>query len=391
MGLIRDALGSALGANQLNNGISGGPRLPFTSDRNRGGRRSSLSSRNQSSSSIQGYPDYSNRREHHRRSSDVNNYSRVPFDQNDRHSRAEQYRDRPYQSSASRYPPEQTQRMRDDYDSQLLQPPPGYQTYTGDGRGYQSQPYERQPYAGAYYNDDRGYSRVPNFRPLALPQISYGDGQPFFRGYSQELSRYNITLEDFIQVLDSINIAIIPNPENQIFQKGASIAGWFLPGAASIGLMAGQIGVGLGAAAGHASQLSSALLKANMSLFIPNGLELCIGTSTDVDAEVGISQGGSRRYSGNISPEERLSYYGDLVAPISHVLPALQQSGRSDPIAMLGRGMSNKDRQKKLEKAQEELRKGKRKDIDKLEGGLKWLLVRRVSADALAYWETHRR
>jgi hypothetical protein len=46
------------------------------------------------------------------------------------------------------------------------------------------------------------------------------------------------------------------------------------PGAASIGLIAGQVGVGVATAFGHASMVSKALLKANMELFAPNGLEI---------------------------------------------------------------------------------------------------------------------
>lgn len=72
------------------------------------------------------------------------------------------------------------------------------------------------------------FSRNGAFRPFALPQIAYGDGQPFLRGYSNELVPYGIPPEEFIRVLDAINVAIIPNPENQIFQKGANIAGWFV-------------------------------------------------------------------------------------------------------------------------------------------------------------------
>lgn len=46
------------------------------------------------------------------------------------------------------------------------------------------------------------------------------------------------------------------------------------PGAASIGLMAGQLGVGVGAAIGHSSQVSKVLTEANLNLFLPNGLEI---------------------------------------------------------------------------------------------------------------------
>lgn len=75
---------------------------------------------------------------------------------------------------------------------------------------------------------DQGVAQPQSFRPLVLPQIQVGDGAPFIRAYSSELNRHGITLHQFITVLDEINMARIPNPEAQLFQKGASIAGNFM-------------------------------------------------------------------------------------------------------------------------------------------------------------------
>jgi hypothetical protein len=61
------------------------------------------------------------------------------------------------------------------------------------------------------------------------------------------------------------------------------------------------------------------------------------------------------------------------MAPLSGVLPPLQQSGRTDPIAMLGHGLSSRTSQKKMQKAEKDLAKGKTKDLASLEGGLKWV------------------
>lgn len=228
MGLLRDAIGSALGANQLNNGLSGRPRLPFANDNSRYGPQPSSSGRKQSSSYNQGYAGYSNRKQNRRRSSDGNNFGSQPFDQEDRHYRAGQYQDHHYPSLIGRHDADDVQRIHNGYDGQISQSPPRYETCTSDGQGYRMQSYNPHPYGSENYTDNGGWSRSATFRPLALPQIAYGNGQPFLRGYSQELSCYDITMEDFMQVLDSINTAIIPSPENQIFQKGANIAGWFL-------------------------------------------------------------------------------------------------------------------------------------------------------------------
>lgn len=148
--------------------------------------------------------------------------------------------------------------MYDDYRTgQLSADKSAYQSYEGI-------PYEPPSYAIAvgapqHHNGDRDYAMaVPQrqytsaleppdafeetqhfarggaqssahaFRPLALPQIAYGDGQPFIRGYNDQLEWHGISQTEFIRIVDAINVAIVPNPENQIFQKGANIAGWFV-------------------------------------------------------------------------------------------------------------------------------------------------------------------
>ncbi|KAJ5938692.1 hypothetical protein N7466_001826 [Penicillium verhagenii] len=220
MGLIRDAIGTALGSDQVANGFNG-PKLPFGNKGSsiRDMRRSALSS-----PSRQGY---------------ISEIS--------------------YQNDRGLYPPEDMQRgmaRQQGYNGYQnrgpplpprCEPPP----YASDNQSwYQEEPYngqrfDEQPYNGqrfdeqSYYQQgpvrdmgyprDMGYSsRDAGFRPIALPQISYGDGQPFLRGYSNELSRYGISEAEFIRLVDAINVAIIPSPENQIFQKGANIAGWFV-------------------------------------------------------------------------------------------------------------------------------------------------------------------
>lgn len=98
-----------------------------------------------------------------------------------------------------------------------------------------------------------------------------------------------------------------------------------------------------------------------------------IGKTEDVNAEVGLASGSKPPNSYGISLEERQSYFGDLIAPLSRVLPPLQQSGRNDLIAQLGRGLASRTNQKKMQKANKDMAKGKTKNVDALEGGLKWV------------------
>lgn len=193
MGLLRDAISSATGANKPNNGL-GGPSLPWTR-----------------TSSPKRYDDYGSQ-SYNNQSINGTNYN------NQGYSNQSYYG----QSNSQGY-------INQDYDNQ-----PGYNTNWGNQDpppydGYMSQgtrdnfasnsPSRGQRYAGASNN---------SFQPFGLPQIAHGDGQPFLRGYSGHLAQYDISETEFIRIVDAINVAIIPNPENQIFQKGASIAGWFV-------------------------------------------------------------------------------------------------------------------------------------------------------------------
>lgn len=72
-------------------------------------------------------------------------------------------------------------------------------------------------------------------------------------------------------------------------------------------------------------------------------------------------------------PEERLEYYNGLVAPLSIILPPERQGGRQEPIALLGNQLSQRNNEKKVRKAEKKLQKGKTKQLDRLETGLKWV------------------
>ncbi|KAM0450628.1 hypothetical protein ACHAPV_010412 [Trichoderma viride] len=385
MGILRDTIRSAIGADQVNNGF-GGPNLPFL-DRNRSSN--SGSRRNRRSSVYRDEQQYATSTRPRPRSYE-NGYAEQDYPR-DRSQRRQ---------SVAYYDDNDTTLNRNHYQS------PGYSEYVmpmRQGGSYEAPPYQQadrlhdpqchdnrlMPQFSTRDMQLRNSSREQDFfRPLVLPQIAYGEGQPFLRGYSDNLAHYGIYETDFIALVDAVNVAILPNPENQIFQKGANIAGWFVPGAAGIGLTAGQIGVGIGAAVGHASSISRVLSTANMDVFLPRGVELCIGTTKDVDAEVGIVSNTNRgKTYGDSSPEARIDSYGNLVAPLSRILPPTSQNGRTDPIAMFARGLADRTSQKTLGKAEKDASKGKNKKLDALEGGLKWLMVRRASPDALAHWQ----
>lgn len=241
MGLIRDSIGQALGAGQVQTGFNG-PRIPFSNRTNSGRfttpqppRRPPPGPDYQAWSNDCGLPDSltSNFDYAGLPSASSANYGKQASP-NDCSS--PRYGNTKAGFGSSRYtdgPPA--------YGTQL-QPPCAFGSNSARVNGYQDQ-YQGQmassPFGASYdyqdqsYNDNSrmrssGSMRSSGFRPLALPQVEYGDGKPFLRGYGDELRRYGIEERDFINILDTVNKAVIPNPENQIFQKAANIAGWFV-------------------------------------------------------------------------------------------------------------------------------------------------------------------
>lgn len=201
MGILKDTIKSAMGADQVNNGFGNGPKLPFMN-------------------SNQGRPQTQDRY-------DGRIYSRNaapdPRDTQDQwHGDLPPRYDDCYDTSSYR---NSRERSRSRYLS-------GYQSNNGysnhEDLSYYDEDYGRQQYrdqvnySSGSRNSDRG------FRPIILPQIDYGDGQPFMRAYSPELLQYNISEQTLIETIDALNVAMVPNPENQIFQKAMGIAGWFV-------------------------------------------------------------------------------------------------------------------------------------------------------------------
>lgn len=207
MGVIRDILSTALGSDQVKNGFNS--RFSPSSDQY-------STNQCQSSSLRQNLPnqvDYNMGRDM-RMQTQSPNYasSRNPIYDRQYYSRQDNEEDHNYDHIFGAVPPYS--------ESTKYQSSTEDQGASGVRRKYNSN--------GGSTCHGQVHSRRTKSRPLALPQIDYGDGQPFLRGYSQELGQSGISFEDFMQALDAINVAIIPNPEAAIFQKGANIAGWFL-------------------------------------------------------------------------------------------------------------------------------------------------------------------
>lgn len=255
MGLLKDAITSAMGPSDVKNGLSG-PQLPFANGR----RQQSLSPNNmqyQPTVSLRPMsPQSSNMRTQYGQGMDrpsISSHSRPRSGYDRRYRRSQEVNYRPSNNPPDSKP-QSGHRLRDSglRDNEYSQPirshgyddpdgclngvpsidPPPYGTDDQDRVGTREFSCEHldsySDRSAARQFPEQHRSNYNTFRPIVLPTVAYGDGQPFLRGYSYDLERYDISKSAFISIIDAINVAITPNPELQIFQKGASIAGWFV-------------------------------------------------------------------------------------------------------------------------------------------------------------------
>ncbi|KAI5479931.1 hypothetical protein MNV49_002221 [Pseudohyphozyma bogoriensis] len=216
----------------------------------------------------------------------------------------------------------------------------------------------------------------PLRRPIALPQTGTSSASPFLRGFSTDLEDAGVCQREFMTFVDALNVTIIPNPEVQIAAKAAGIAGWFVPGlAAGIALTGVQVVAGVGGAVQVKGATKTCLQTANQNLFGPCGLEVQLMSTQQLNNLIGIYSPPSSSSTFSLDPLSRLQQLGLAVAPVSSILPPLQASGRQDPLAQLGAGLTSRSQKKAEEKASKDAAKGKMKKSDKLDGAFLWLVV----------------
>ena len=205
MGLIKSAIGQAkeaMAAKQPQNGFNG-PNLPFTNKRSR-----TAIAQNDHDHSYNDSNTYTGGSSPPSYVQSQTSHAQGELRPNPEHGRRPYYHNVPIRTHDDQY----TCFESADYD------------------GIHDQRLTQRESAGV--GDFQGHDMMPpqqrDFPPVILPQIGYGKGQPFLRGYSQVFRRRGISRTDFIHAIDAINVAIMPNPEAAIFQKGANIAGWFM-------------------------------------------------------------------------------------------------------------------------------------------------------------------
>lgn len=125
-------------------------------------------------------------------------------------------------------------------------------------------------------------------RPVAIPQVLSGIGQPFARGYSQDLHEPGITMQDFVEFIDNFNVVSAGSPPLQIIDMAGGVVGLIPIHHAQIISGAIQAVGKIGKAAVSKTRGTLFIQKANKDFFNPRGLKVELVTSEALKARSGM-------------------------------------------------------------------------------------------------------
>lgn len=220
------------------------------------------------------------------------------------------------------------------------------------------------------------YCPSPLPTPVAVPQTIPGIGQPFARAWAPSLSGHSITVTDFVEFIDNLNVVKTANPPLQILDLVGGVLGmvphhWFL--LAGIGV---QAVAKIGTAAVSKGRTELYMRKVNREYFEPRGLKVAIASRDAMATAMKLPEGAGMlapltTENENVSMmERRLEGLRPYMAELDFdVPPPTQQTGI---LAKMSAGQVKrqvKKADKKAVKKRKDVFKEERKvskDVDKL-------------------------
>lgn len=193
-------------------------------------------------------------------------------------------------------------------------------------------------------------------RPIVVPQINSGTGMPFTRAYAPILAEHGVSMEEFVEFVDNLNVVSASSPPLQVLDLAGGIVG-FVP------LQTAQlVGIGIQAIAklGNVAVMktrgSKFMKKANSDFFNPRGLKVELATSDAVKARVGLNPSASLTapigQSGGLSSVERkMAGLSGFVEPLTfNVPPPNAPTNKLDQLSAKQQAMKLRKQDKKVDK-----------------------------------------
>lgn len=129
--------------------------------------------------------------------------------------------------------------------------------------------------------------------PVAVPQASKGPGMPFTRAYAPILAEHGVTMEEFVEFIDNLNVVSSSSPPLQVLDLAGGIAGFVPIHYAQFISMGIQAVAKIGNAAVMRTRGTVFMKKVNAEYFNPRGLRVELATGEALKARVGINPSAS--------------------------------------------------------------------------------------------------
>ena len=125
-------------------------------------------------------------------------------------------------------------------------------------------------------------------RPIAVPQVAARMGMPFARAYSLALQDRGVSMEEFVEFIDNLNVVSTASPPLQVLDLAGGIVGMVPHHIPMIVGNAISLSAKLGTGVMSKGRSAMFLKKANTDFFAPRGLKVQLATSKALKATLGM-------------------------------------------------------------------------------------------------------
>lgn len=161
-------------------------------------------------------------------------------------------------------------------------------------------------------------------KPVVIPQVASGPGLPWVRAYATVLAQHGVSVDEFVEFIDSLNVVASSSPPLQVLGMAGGIVG-FIPFAhAQLVGMGIQAVAKIGSKALMSTRGSSFVKKANTDFFNPRRLNMSLVRGDALRAKLGLgfdtplSAHDTRNLS---SAERKLAAFKGYVEPLTFSVP----------------------------------------------------------------------
>jgi hypothetical protein len=202
-------------------------------------------------------------------------------------------------------------------------------------------------------------------RPVAVPQVAAGLGMPFARAYSPVLQDRDISVNEFLEFIDNLNVVSTGSPPLQILDIAGSVVGMvphhipqLVGGAINVTAKLGTAGISKG-------RSTMFMKKANSDFFTPRGLKVEFITGRALKVKLGLPLDAHlvtplSESNGLNAQERRIRALQDYISPLAFDVP--QPSEQTNTLEKMSAWKVQKQAEQSEKKALKDREKALKKE-----------------------------